>query len=98
MLDEKTLIEKVNIINPDDFVLECTTNMGGSAYITSNYSLLNTKVEVVCNVSGIEMTRVITIGESEDNISVDNNSYIESISYNDSERKITIKWTLRLTS
>ena len=96
MLDEQTLIEKVNIVNPDDFVLEYTTNTFYGSYVTSNYSLLNTKVEVVCNVSGVMMTRVITIGESETDISVDHNSDIESISYNDSDKKITIVWTVRV--
>ena len=98
MLDEQTLIEKVNIVNPDDFVLEATIpgdgGWGRNVEIESNYSLLNTKIEVICNVSGIKTTRVITIGATETNVAIDDNSIIESMTYNDSAKLLNIRATV----
>ena len=101
MLDERTMIEKVNIINPEDFVLDCAilsqAGYGPDLEIASNYSLLNTKVELLCNVSGVKTTFVITIGDSETDVVINDNSYIKSISYNDSSKLLNITCELYFT-
>ena len=100
MLDEQTLIEKVNIVNPEDFVLETTIpngDHGSNLEIKSNYSLLNTKIELICNVSGIKITRVITVGATETDIVIDNNYSIEAMTYNDSSKLLNIRSAVDFT-
>lgn len=91
LLDEKTLIEKVNIVDPSQFQFEFSYNCG-DFMINSNYSLLNTTVETTITVSGSKLTKVITIGATENDIGVDNNSLVNSISYNDSIKQLKISF------
>ena len=89
LLDERTLVEKVNVIDPSEFQFEFTYDLY-SYNVISNYSLLNSTVETSCNISGVKITTVVEIGDTENDIKA-TGDYIEEVKYVDSTRCLTLK-------